>query len=84
MDDKLNEIIQILNKQNTQIDLLTKKIENQNTRLNILELYGNRMDNHIIFIEYLYQSLIRPIEFIKGYFSDNNLYFHKHLNLTNI
>ncbi len=73
MDDKLSEIIQLLNKQNSQIDLLTEKIGNLNIRLKILESYGNRMDNHISFIEYTYHSLIKPIECIKSYFSDNNL-----------
>ena len=73
MDNKLNEIIQLLNKQSIQIDLLTEEIENQNVRLKILESYGNRMDAHITFIEHIYKSLIKPIECIKSYFSDNNL-----------
>ena len=73
MDDKLSEIIQLLYKQNKQIELLTEKIENQNIRLERLESYGNRMDNHITFVEYTYQTLVKPIEFVKGYFHNNLL-----------
>jgi len=64
MDEKLNEIILLLNKQNDKIDDIVKRLEK-------LESYGNRMDNHISFIEYTYQSLIKPIEYIKYFFSDN-------------
>ena len=73
MDNKLNEIIELLNKQNEKINLLNEKIENQNIRLTKLESYGNRMDNHITLVEYTYQSLIKPIDYIKNYLSDNNL-----------
>ena len=68
-----NKIIELLYKQNTRIELLIEKIEDINIRLKKLESYGNRMDNHISFIEYTYQSLLKPLNYIKYYFSDNNL-----------
>ena len=68
-----NEIIELLYKQNTQIEVLIKKIEDQDIRLKKLESYGNRMDQHITFIEYTYNSLLKPLCYIKYYFSDNNL-----------
>jgi hypothetical protein len=67
MDNKISEIIELLKQQNIKIDNLNKRIEQ-------LELYGNRMDNHITFIEFTYKSLIKPINCIKSYFSNESYY----------
>jgi hypothetical protein len=64
LSKKLNEIMVLINNQNDKIDEIMIRLEK-------LESYGNRMDNHISFIEYTYQSLVKPIEYIKYYFSDN-------------
>jgi hypothetical protein len=63
--DNTHKILEILEE-------LKLKIDNIDTRLNKLENYGERMDNHITFIEYTYQSLIKPINYIKYYFSSKN------------
>jgi uncharacterized coiled-coil protein SlyX len=77
MDNK-NEIMELLYKQNKLIEELNNKIDEQNKRIDKLELYGHRMDNHITFVEYTYNSLSKPINFIKGYFNDKNLLLNSH------
>lgn len=71
--EKQDEIIKLLYKQNTLIEQLNNKIDQLNKRIDILESYSYRMDNHITFIEYTYNSLLKPINYIKYYFNDKKI-----------
>lgn len=76
--NKIDNLDNKINSLNNKINNLQNSLEYLENKINKLEKYGIRMNNHITFIEYTYQTLIKPINYIKNYFSNDNIFiFYK-------
>jgi archaellum component FlaC len=67
-----NQIINLLLSLHSKVDSLGSELQTIKVRLNSLQGNCSRMDNHIDFVETVYESVRHPLEFIRKRISGSN------------